>query len=271
MLINGKTVDQVSASDRGLMYGHGLFETIAVDRFTPCLLELHLQRLLNGAARLNIPLDKAALISDIEQLCEQNERGVLRINVTAGTGGRGYLSPDPITPTRILSFHDLPLYPSSYWQQGIHLGLADIRLSHQPALAGMKHNNRLEQVIARSQWQPHWQEALLLDQEGCVIEGTQSNVFIVKGGELRTPELSKAGVAGVMRSYVMSLAESIEAEVKIMPLSLPDIEQADAVFMTGSLIGVWPVKCFNTTSYNNSEIINKLLNLIIKNEVIPTY
>jgi 4-amino-4-deoxychorismate lyase len=151
------------------------------------------------------------------------------------------------------------------------VGVVDIRLPHQPALAGLKHGNRLEQVIARSQWRSGWDEALLLDQHSSVIEATQSNVFIVNDGELITPSLEFAGVAGVVREYLMSQAHKFGLSVKTMPLSINQIEAADEVFLSNSVIGLWPVKKLNAKLYSGHEIAHKLLKLMIKNEVIPYY
>jgi 4-amino-4-deoxychorismate lyase len=271
VLVNGQKTNQTSASDRGLLYGQSVFETIVVINATACLLELHISRLQRGCDVLGIPLDTEQLIEEIEALIIGQRKTVLRVTISMGVGGRGYLDPQSPEPTRILSLHNYPNHPSSHWQQGITLGVADIRLSHQPVLAGIKHGNRLEQVIARSQWQQGWHEALLLDQSENVVEATQSNVFVVKHGELITPPLDFAGVAGVAREYVIGLAHKLGLSVQIMSLSSDNIEAADEVFLTNSVIGLWPVKKFNTTLYTGHEISHKLLTLMIENEVIPHY
>lgn len=269
-LINGIDTNKVSAIDRGLMYGQSVFETIAVSNGKPCLFDAHLERLLLGASQLGIEIDQSLISTEVAQLSKQMSRGVIRINVTMGEGGRGYQNPGKILPTRIISQHEYPSYPSKYWTDGIELGLVDIRLAHQPVLAGIKHGNRLEQVIARSQWQNNWQEALVLDVDGNVIEGTQSNVFLVKDQCLITPKLDKCGVSGVMRKCVISLAQSLGLSVLEQPVSVDDIEQADEVFMSNSVIGLWPVSSFKNTLYSDLIITNKLLKIIIKNEFIPT-
>jgi 4-amino-4-deoxychorismate lyase len=271
VLVNGKQDPQTSASDRGLLYGQSVFETIAVINAKPCLLELHLNRLQRGCHVLGIPLDIELLLDEIATIIVGQQKAVLRVTISMGVGGRGYLNPQSPEPTRILSLHDYPSYPSSHWQQGITLGIAEIRLSHQPALAGIKHGNRLEQVIARAQWHDDWHEALLLDQQGNVIEATQSNVFVVNADQLITPSLEFAGVAGVAREYVMSQAHKLGLRVKTMSLSADHIEAADEVFLTNSVIGLWPVKQLNSKRYTDHENSHKLLQLMIKNEVIPNY
>jgi len=253
------------------LYGQSVFETIAISEGRACLLDLHINRLRRGCGVLGIPMDTRILLDEIESIISNQDKAVLRVTLSMGVGGRGYLNPRSPQSTRILSLHDYPNHPSSNWLEGITLGVAEIRLPHQPALAGLKHGNRLEQVIARSQWQPGWHEALLLDQQGSVIEATQSNVFMVNDGQLITPSLDFAGVAGVAREYLMSQAHKFGLSVKIMPLSTNLIEAADEVFLSNSVIGLWPVKKLNTRLYTDHEISHKLLKLMIKNEVIPHY
>lgn len=269
-------MDQVSALDRGLMYGQCIFETIAINKGQPCLFDAHMLRLERGAKALYIEFERAKILAEVEQLLEQestmiaSRNAVLRINLTMGVGGRGYLNPVNSSATRILSLHDYPVHDEKNWNDGIELGLVDLRLAHQPLLAGIKHGNRLEQVIARSQWQPHWQEALVMDVDGNVIEGTQSNVFVVKKGCLLTPALDQAGVLGVMRDCVINIAKKLNIEVNIAPLSTSDIDDADEVFLTNSLIGLWPVKQYLQTQYFDLTMSNKLLKIIKNNEYIPT-
>ncbi len=244
---------------------------MAVANSTPCLLDAHLQRMRKGCSVLGIPLDIDAMVSDIETLAQDQEKAVIRATLTMGEGGRGYLTPEHPQATRIVSLHPYPKHPSSYWENGIELGVVDIRLASQPALAGIKHGNRLEQTIARSQWHSNWHEALALDQQDNVIEGTQSNVFIVRDGELATPGLNSCGVLGVMRETIIDSAHKLGIRTQLMSLSLADVQAADEVFMTNSVIGVWPVKCLNSASFNTFKISHKLLKYIIENEVIPNY
>ena len=271
LLVNGELAHHVSALDRGMMYGQSVFETVAILNGRACLLEKHLQRLKKGADRLNIVYDETLLSSEILRFIEETANAVLRITLTMGQGGRGYQNPAKSQSTRVLSLHDLPAYSKSLWQEGIELGLVDIRLSHQPVLAGIKHGNRLEQVIARSQWQQSWNEALVMDVDDNVVEGTQSNVFIVKNNSLITPCLKQAGVEGVMRESIIEIAQELDINCQISSLSLDDIEQADAIFLSNSIIGIWPVKSFNSISFKNLTLAHKLLKIIKKNEFISTF
>lgn len=258
------------------MYGHSVFETVAVNAGKLLLWDQHLARLLLGAQTLNIPFHNelaTLLMADVAQLLASHEQAnglnVIRIQLTMGQGGRGYANPESPTPTRIVSLHDYPIQHLQRAKTGVNIGVSDVRLAQQPLLAGIKHGNRLEQVLARSRWHPDWDEALLLDQDQNVIEGTQSNLFVVEQGVLKTPDLSLCGVAGVMRGYVLGLAQTIGVEVQTVRLSLSQVESADEVFLTNSLIGIWPVKRCGKILYNTSEVSSKLLKKIQKNEVIP--
>lgn len=116
------------------------------------------------------------------------------------------------------------------------------RLGQNTALAGIKHLNRLEQVLARREWgDPDIREGLLLDAEGNVVEGTMSNLFAIQGSTLVTPDLTRCGVAGIMRTVVLEQAAGLGLGVSVQPLPLAEVEQADELFLTNSLIGVWPV------------------------------
>ena len=268
--VNGKQQTQISIYDRGLMYGQSVFETVATVEQKALLLDDHLQRLKRGCDVLGIRVDLNRLSDEINTALEFTEqKAVLRISVTMGEGGRGYKNPDASAATRILSLHEYPTIEKQNYTDGIQLGVADIRLAEQADLAGIKHSNRLEQIIARSQWQEHWQEALLLDQQGHVIEATQSNVFIVSDNELKTPDLTQAGVAGVMRNFVISKAQDIGVNCQIVPLSIDDIKTSDEVFVTNSVIGLWPVKQFHQTQYSGFDVAKKLLTVMQDYGAIP--
>ena len=201
VLLNGESTAFIPIADRGLAYGDGLFETIGVSASRPELWDRHMARLETGCARLKFPPpDLESLAREAEKLCngarlcDGQERGILKIILTRGGGGRGYRLPDPPAPSRILSFHPRPDYPDSYAREGVAVRLCDLRLSAQPALAGLKHLNRLENVLARAEWTEEGIfEGLLRDEDGHIIEGVMSNVFVVRQGALATPGLSRCG------------------------------------------------------------------------------
>lgn len=259
-LVNGESRQTLAISDRGLQYGDGLFETLSVVNGKPVFLALHLQRLLAGCQRLLIPdPDLDQLKQEIQQLCCDASQAVLKIIITRGSGGRGYRQPDPIQATRILSLHPFPVYPLDFQQQGIVLRLCRQTVSINPGLAGIKHLNRLEQVLARAEWQDDQvQEGLMTDLNGLIIEGTMSNLFWVKAGVLHTPSLEQAGIAGIIRQLVLSIAQQTDLAISIDTVSAEQLALADEVFMTNSVIGIWPVRQFEQQAYAIGPITRRL-------------
>ncbi|MDD5214649.1 MAG: aminodeoxychorismate lyase [Methylococcales bacterium] len=262
MLVNGKQQDTIAIMDRGFQYGDGLFETIEVRENIPIFLEKHLQRLSNDSQRLYLPkLDLALLRSEIAQLCQNSGNAVLKIIITRGTGGRGYRQPDEIQPTRILSMHPFPDYPQSYYTDGIVTRVCNTRLGLNPALAGMKHLNRLEQVLARAEWNDGAiHEGIMLDFDGRVIEGTMTNLFYAKNGELFTAKLNLCGIAGILRGWIFEQMPVIEHD-----FYLKNLQQADEIFVCNSVMGICGVRELENKSYKLGEITKKL-QFILENE-----
>ena len=272
-LINGVSTQHICAYDRGFTYGQSLFTTAVVQNGEVLLLEQHLTRLKDGCAALNLLCDFAQLEQEIASLIASQERCIVRITLSMGQGGRGYQNPKQPSPTRVVSLHDCPPYSPALQDDGVTLGTVQIKLGHQPALAGLKHGNRWEQIIARSQWQDDWHEALLFDSHDNVIEATQSNVFIVNGQTLSTPDLSQAGVTGVMRNTILTAAKELGLNTQIVRLSEADIIAAQAVFLCNSVIGIWPVAQYQNASithYNNFNVAHQLRHYLINNAAIPT-
>lgn len=241
MLVNGKPQKVIDAGNRGLAYGDGLFETLLLHRGRPVLLERHLQRLQNGCSRLGIPDCRRELQQDL-QLLEPDfaGAGILKIIVTRGAGGRGYRPPEDVPPDRILSLHPAPVPAGNPLEAGIAVFVCGQRLARQPALAGLKHLNRLEQVLASREWpaQGGFQEGLMLDTEGCVVEGTRSNLFWAAGGRLVTPALNQCGVGGIMREVLL---EHFGREAVVESHPLAALLEADEAFVCNSIFGVWPI------------------------------
>ncbi|HKK04931.1 MAG TPA: aminodeoxychorismate lyase [Gammaproteobacteria bacterium] len=244
MLIDGEAVSQVPATDRGLHYGDGLFETIAVLDGQPVLWPEHHARLVDGCARLGLPAPAADILeAEIGALSRGHARAVVKVVVTRGSGGRGYAPPPEPVPMRLVARYPWPEYPTEWLEQGVRVRTCRTRLGCNPALAGIKHLNRLEHVLARAEWDdPDIAEGLMCDSAGNVIEGTMSNVFCVHGGVLRTPQLSRCGVAGIMRAQLLQFAEAAGVVVEQTDLSLAAIAGADEVLLCNSLIGAWRVR-----------------------------
>jgi len=264
VLINGKTVDCVASTDRGLLYGDGLFETIAVVNGSMRHWPRHLCRLQAGCERLGIEaVDGAELAYECQSLAGAADKAVLKVIITRGTGGRGYRVPDRPAPMRIVQLHDWPVFPSACTERGIAVRVCNTRLGHQPALAGIKHLNRLEQVLARQEWEDaDIMEGLLLDSAGYLIEGTMSNLFLVRDGTLLTPDLHRCGVAGIMRTRVLELADQLPIDVQIGPVAMGYLQAADEVFICNSLIGIWPVIAIDGRVYKKGAMTAQLQALL---------
>lgn len=239
--INGVLADQVSINDRGLSYGDGLFETIAVIDGKPHLFDQHLGRLQLGLERLKFPEGTIdAVKKDIKALSFSGNQ-TLKLTVTRGLGERGYKLPAACLPTRITSLSDSPDF-SQQREQGVAVRLCLQRLGLNPALAGIKHLNRLEQVLARSEWSdPDIAEGFVSDLDGNLVEGTMSNLFWVHEGLLYTPKIERSGVRGVMRDHLIELADKLS--VKVIEGFYPEtvLDSAEEIFICNSLIGIWPV------------------------------
>lgn len=243
-LINGVPGEHVAASDRGLLYGDGLFETLQVHNGACEFWDRHMQRLRQGCERLRIPPPSAQqLRAEAADLVRDSARAVLKIVVTRGSGGRGYQPPQTVTPTRILRVFAAPEYPASHAKEGICARTCTHRLGWNTALAGLKHLNRLEQVLARAEWaDPDIAEGLMLDMADNVIEGTFTNLFIVEQGRLSTPALNRCGIAGIMRSVIMDLATTDAGGCEVRDIPYRDLQKVDELFLSNSLIGIWPVR-----------------------------
>jgi 4-amino-4-deoxychorismate lyase len=204
--------------------------------------------------------DRDTLEREISAVSASVERGILKLIVTRGAAGRGYAPPHHVLPTRILSVHPWPHYPLSYWCQGITAHQCRIRLSRNRLLAGLKHLNRLEQVLAQHECQTHrCPEGLMLDTSGWVTEGTMSNLFLVTDGQLITPSLSHCGVEGVMREIIMEVIRSEQqVPLKVRAIRLASLVTAEEIFFCNSLFGIWPVERFENRNYNVGPITQHL-------------
>ncbi|MBC3376758.1 aminodeoxychorismate lyase [Pseudomonas sp. SWRI92] len=260
--VDGQTADVLSLKDRGLAYGDGVFETIAVRDGKLVLLERHLQRLALGCQRLAFNLDWTLLNDELQAYAQQLGEGVMKLIVTRGDSQRGYAASPLAQARRILQGSPPAAYPAAHVEQGIQLFPCATRLCEQPLLAGLKHLNRLEQVLARAEWSDtEHAEGLMLDTSGRVIEGVFSNLFLVRDGVLFTADLSRCGVAGVMRAELLFQAKSQGIATQITDIRLEQLHQADEVFVCNSVYGVWPVRGCGSTRWSVGPLTRKLQSL----------
>lgn len=259
ILLNGKSQDLFPVTDRGLHYGDGVFETLAIFKGKAQFWTAHMERLLEGCARLAIPApDVGRLKEETTRVAEGHERAVVKIIITRGSGGRGYRSPSLPEPRRLVMRY--PWREAVIPSEGITLRLCNTPLACNPRLAGVKHLNRLEQVLARNEWRDEAvHEGLMLDLDGHVVEGTMSNLFAVRDGVLLTPDLTRCGVAGVMRAQILSLAQDLGISCEIVRLRAAELDGMDELFVTNSLIGIWPVARLGETHYAEAPLTTQLM------------
>lgn len=244
VLVDGQPADAVPVADRGLQYGDGLFETLEFEEGRPRRWQRHLDRLTEGCRRLRLhPPEPELLRAEVERVGAGHGRTVVKVILTRGQGGRGYAPPPDARPRRIVARHSWPGHPPELAAEGVAVRLCETRLGTSPALGGMKHLNRLEQVMARAEWDdPHIREGLMLDELGQPVEGTMSNLFAVVDHEVVTPPTTLRGVSGVMRGAVLDLARAEGLTAVVRPLGMDELLAADEAFLTNSLIHLWPIR-----------------------------
>ncbi|GHD76106.1 aminodeoxychorismate lyase [Vogesella fluminis] len=264
MLVNGQPGDRISAGDRGLAYGDGIYRTLEARHGTPLLWHWQWQRLAADCAALRLPCpDEALLLREIASVAARLERAVVKIVLTRGSGQRGYAMPAACSPTRIVSASAWGGYPAECAAAGIVARWCDTRLAIQPRLAGIKHLNRLENVLARSEWtDPAIAEGLMLDMDGTVVEGTMSNLFIVRAGELITPPLDRCGVSGAMRACVIDTAANLGLHMRETRLSPDEVLASDEAFVCNSLAGIWPLRQLGTRQWQPGTLTRHLQQLL---------
>lgn len=260
MLINGQPRDAISVEDRGLLYGDGVFETILYLDGNAILFDEHFSRLKRGCNQLSLAEQNPMMVKAEIDLVAENQDCVVKVMVTRGERSRGYrFDENDMSHSRIVYRSPIPEIPADYYEQGINLGISDYKLPLNAELAGIKHLNRLDQVLACRSWDPRYAERLVLDQRDQLVEGTMSNIFIEQNGQWFTPALESAGVAGVLREWLVKNLSHQSASVIESSLSLDDIYSADSVFVCNSVIGIWPVREFEDKSFNISDNLRTVM------------
>lgn len=240
--INGEVSDRLPADDRGLAYGDGVFETIRVAP-RPVLEQFHFDRLAKGLAALGLVIDQTMLYRFYSDYLNQHQPELIKLIITRGSGGRGYLPPEKPAPNIIVQGFALPEYPAEWQRQGIDLFLCDTPLSVNPSLAGIKHLNRLEQVLARREFATApCQEGLMANAEGKWLEGTMSNLFLVNAGTLYSPPLEQCAVNGTMQRFILNCCRDMGAPLVTCDITSQQLQNMDIIFVCNSVFGLWRVK-----------------------------
>ena len=234
--------EAVLPSNRGLNYGDGVFETMRVHRGELPLWPRHLARLREGAARLGIAMPDVDFIEGrIADMVWAVDAGVLKLLLTRGEGGRGYAPPLDAVPTWMLSLQPLPEV-----QVALRVHPCETRLSMQPALAGIKHCNRLEQVLGRAEaLRAGCDEGLMLDMAGNPVCATSANLLVLRDGRWRTPPVDACGVAGVLRGWLLA-----QGLVEVSALAPNDLVDADSVALCNAVRGILPMRALGAREWS---------------------
>lgn len=268
-LVNGSFEHAISVLDRGFAYGDGVFRTMQIRHGLPVNWPFHYQKLVADCAAIGIVCPSAELlIHDFSILfpiheLDDESAWVAKIIVTRGEGARGYAPPAVTVPTRVIIKSPMPEYAKAHYAQGVHLHVCETTLAKQPKLAGVKHLNRLENVLARMEWRDEAIfDGLLLDDQSNVIECTMCNLFARFGHQLMTPDLTQCGVAGITRQHILGLGKLLDLEVNIGQIALDRLLQADEVLICNSLFGVFQVVSIADVAWEPQTLASKIRKLI---------
>lgn len=248
-LINGSFDHAISPFDRGFAYGDGVFRTLVMRDGMPENWPLHYQKLVADCGAIGIVCPSAELLmSDLQQLflpegLTENHLAIAKIIITRGEGERGYAPPAVTMPLRVVIKTAMPQYPEENFVNGVNLYVCETRLAHQPKLAGIKHLNRLENVLARMEWNdPTIADGVMLDADNNVIECTSANIFARFGDVLLTPDLRQCGVAGVTRQRIMNIAHLLSLKIAVETFNVEKLLSADEAMICNSLYGAWQIR-----------------------------
>ena len=241
--INYQQVDSISVQDRGLAYGDGLFTTAKIVNGQIAMFAAHLQRLKSGCDALAlITPDFGQLTQQVGELAKSYPLAVLKIILTAGVGGRGYSRQGASTTNVIIMVFDFPQHYLHWQQQGINLGVAQQKLGLNSMLAGIKHLNRLEQVMISKELDERDEDDLLvLDINDNIVETSCANIFWCKNNSWYTPKIARAGIDGLMKAKIIAGL----ANVVTLTARLTDLENIEAMFICNSVMGVVPIRIYN--------------------------
>ena len=269
-LVDGHPAQSLPLADRSLHYGDGVFETLEYCDGQVSFWSRHLQRLQDGCERIGLARpDEAQLRQETTQLVQGHRAGVLKIIISAGEGGRGYQRSHNIGRRILMLFP--ALNDQQQQQHGIRLHTCNTLLGHNTALAGIKHLNRLEQIMAKRELPSDCAEGLMLDEDEWVIEGIMSNVFCIQGRRLLTPRLTHCGVNGIIRNAILEVAPKVAMQVQEISLRRADLLASEEFFVCNSLIHIWSVMHWEKRHDWQRKVTDELrmaLNTMIKQHAI---
>jgi 4-amino-4-deoxychorismate lyase len=256
-LVDGEISTFVKSTNRGLNYADGLFETMPVHNGRPRRWQAHMDRLGAGCERLGLAMPpQAILLREVQTVSAGLPDAVVKIVITRDGQGRGYMPPEGTDSVRVVSAH---IYPDGILErarEGVRARVCDLRLAIQPALGGMKHLNRLEQVLASVETRKAGAaEGILLDGEGHIISAIAANIFLVTEDRLLTPRLDRCGVRGVLRSKILA---DFGARCEQRRLTADMLPEADEVFICNAVRGIVPLIAIDDQEYSIGPVTREL-------------
>lgn len=260
MWVNGLAQESIDARDRAVQFGDGCFTTARVLHGSMLGPQAHLQRLQQACERLRIAgVDWQLLAQEITAIASTIDDGVLKVIITRGSGGRGYSASGCQQPARIISLSAWPAHYLRLRQTGVRLALSTVRLGKNPLLAGIKHLNRLEQVMIRTELeQTAADEALVLDSDGMLVECCAANLFWRVGKQVFTPDLSASGVNGIQRQQVMQQVIALGYTLSEVRQGYEVLADAEEVLITNALMPILPVSQIEAWRYTSRDLFSQL-------------
>ena len=270
-LINGIAADHLNINDRSIHYGDGLFETILCNDNNLYYWQQHFQRLQTSAEQLKIACPpEQVFLDDITKLLADNDSlpaCVIKIIVSRGTGERGYKFSKNTSANRLVMLSSLDAGHSSVLSRKLLQGELFIcrqQVSINEDLAGLKHLNRLENVMARNEWDAGYIDGLMLNANQHVIEGSMSNLFAITGNQLFTPDLKLSGVNGIMREMIIDLARKNDIKTTVTNLTIDEISTMDELFISNSLLGMKAVTKLGDSLYKDQQVSDMIFSELLK-------
>lgn len=271
-LINGEFKETISVYDRGLSYGDGLFETMLWHKeineknlFFVEYWKRHITRLRKGCKVLKIPspdldtLEKCRKKILRKSYNEGIKNGILKVLVTRGVGGRGYKFDSSMNPTLVFQVFPYKKLEKEEYLNGVNIRFCKTQISNNKSIYGIKHLNRLDSVLARSEWQNNYFEGVLSDSRGNLIEGTMTNIFFIKNNILYTPNLNSSGIDGVMKQVVEDKASFFFKRFVLKNINIDEVKSYDGMFLTNSVIKILPVKRLGIVKFNITREMREMI------------